>query len=280
MSLPAGQRISFAEAYRHRGDVLGGLCLYDYVSLVRLKRVGKDESSGAWGEVPFESDWTAGRQWVQVLRRPGKHAVVCLDGYLSKDFDQDDEESCHHRAAVQHLASFVPWESFLGEERDDINDIWARAREALHPRISCLVDNVQLLRRSAEDAKRDAKQWASSSGGGEPAGAHVEETGAGQADEEAASAYQSDNVGKATRLLDVVRSAVGANQITAGSRELRAAMRQLCRFQHSALSSTAELHATITPERGERRITVPDMCLQREGENDPGHTKYGRGPWN
>jgi hypothetical protein len=151
----------------------------------------------------------------------------------------------------------VPWESFLGEERDDINDIWARAREALHPRISCLVDNVQLLRRSAEDAKRDAKQWASSSGGGEPAGAHVEETGAGHADEEAASAYQSDNVGKATRLLDVVRSAVGANQITAGSRELRAAMRQLCRFQHSALSSTAELHATITPERGERRITVP-----------------------
>jgi hypothetical protein len=93
----AGQRISFAEAYHHRGDVLRRLCLYDYVSLVRLQRVGKDESSGAWGEVPFESDWTAGRQWVQVLRRPGKHAVVCLDGYLSKDFDQDDEESCHRR---------------------------------------------------------------------------------------------------------------------------------------------------------------------------------------
>ncbi|KAH6869232.1 hypothetical protein B0T10DRAFT_418792, partial [Thelonectria olida] len=134
-----------------------------------------------------------GRQWVQVLRRPGKHAVVCLDGYLSKDFDQDDEGSCHRRAAVQHLALFVPWESFLGEERDDINDIWARAREALHPRISCLVDNVQLLRRSAEDAKRDAKQWASSSGDGNLTGAHVEEAGAGQADEESASAYQSES---------------------------------------------------------------------------------------
>ncbi|KAH7111904.1 hypothetical protein B0J13DRAFT_659453 [Dactylonectria estremocensis] len=193
-----------------------------------LKRVGKDESSGAWGEVPFESDWTPGRQWVQVLRRPGKLAVVCLDGYLSKDFDQDDEGSCHRRAAVQHLAL-----------------------------ISCLVDNVQLLRRSAEDAKRDAKQWASSSGDGDPTGAHVEEAGAGQEDEEAASAYQSGNVGKATRLIDVVRSAIGANQITAGSRELTAMMQQLCRFQQSALCSTAELQATITPERGERRINMP-----------------------
>ncbi|KAH6956068.1 hypothetical protein BKA56DRAFT_204701 [Ilyonectria sp. MPI-CAGE-AT-0026] len=50
----AGQRISFAEAYRYRGDVLRGLCLYDYVPLVRLNRVSKDESSGAWGEVPRE----------------------------------------------------------------------------------------------------------------------------------------------------------------------------------------------------------------------------------
>jgi len=158
---------------------------------------------------------------------------------------------------VQHLALFVPWESFLGEERDDINDIWARAREALHPRISCLVDNVQLLRRSAEDAKRDAKQWASSSGDGDLTGAHVEEAGAGQAGEEATSAYQSDNVGSATRLIDVVRSAVGANQITAGSRELTAMTQQLCRFQQSALSSTAELQAIITPERSERRITTP-----------------------
>jgi hypothetical protein len=94
----AGQRISLAESYHHRGDVLRGLCLYDYVSLVRLQRVGKDGSSGAWGEVPFESGWAPGKHWVQVLRRPGKHAVVCFDGYLSKAFDQDDE-SCHRRYA-------------------------------------------------------------------------------------------------------------------------------------------------------------------------------------
>ncbi|KAJ6437551.1 helix-loop-helix DNA-binding domain-containing protein [Purpureocillium lavendulum] len=247
----------FAEAYHHRGDVLRGLCLYDYVSLVRLQRVGKEGSSGTWGQVPFENGWAPGKDWVQALRRPGKHAVVCLDGYLSKDFDQDDDESAHKRAAVQHLALFVPWENFLGEERGDINGIWTAARDVLDPRISCLVDNIQLLRRSAEDAKRDAKQWeatADDRDGGDP---HAEEAGVGRADEEAATAYQSDDVGSATRLIDVVRSAASANQITAGSRELSAMMEQLCRFQQSALSSRAELQAATAGEHGERRITMP-----------------------
>ncbi|KAM4063484.1 PIF1-like helicase [Hirsutella rhossiliensis] len=253
----AGERISFAEAYHHRGNVLRGLCLYDYVSLVRLQRVGKDGCSGAWGEVAFESGWVAGKDWVQVLRRPGKHAVVCLDGYLSKDFEEDDEGSCHRRSAVQHLALFTPWEAFLSEERGDINDIWRRAREQLPPRTSCLVDNVQLLRRSAEDAKRDAKQWAASSGDGEGG----EGQGQGQADHEAASAYQSDDVGMATRLIDVVRSAAGANQITAGSQELSGMMQQLCRFQQSALASTAELQATMVTERGGRYINMPGQVF-------------------
>ncbi|KAM4064043.1 AAA domain-containing protein [Hirsutella rhossiliensis] len=104
----AGQRICRVEAYRHRGDVLRGLCLYDYVSLVRLKRNERDEGPAGWGEVPFESGWAPGGRWAQVLRRPGKQATVCLDGYLSKDFDEDDEGSCYRRAAVQHLALFVP----------------------------------------------------------------------------------------------------------------------------------------------------------------------------
>ncbi|XP_044720174.1 PIF1-like helicase domain-containing protein [Hirsutella rhossiliensis] len=169
-----------------------------------------------------------------VLRRPGKHATVCLDGYLSKDFTYDDE-SCYRRAAVQHLALFVPWESFLGEGTGEINSIWARARDAMAPRISCLVDNVQLLRRSAEDAKRDAKQWAASSGDGDPTVAHVEEGGAGEAGAESAATYQPNSIGDATRLIDV----------------------QLCRFQQSALRSTAELEATALIERGERRLSMP-----------------------
>ncbi|KAM4061926.1 PIF1-like helicase [Hirsutella rhossiliensis] len=116
-----------------------------------------------------------------VLRRPGKHATVCLDGYLSKDFTYDDE-SCYRRAAVQHLALFVPW-----------SPSWAKE---------------QLLRRSAEDAKRDAKQWAASSGDGDPTVAHVEEGGAGEAGAESAATYQPNSIGDATRLIDVVRAAL------------------------------------------------------------------------
>ncbi|KAM4064088.1 PIF1 protein [Hirsutella rhossiliensis] len=160
-----------------------------------------------------------------VLRRPGKHATVCLDGYLSKDFTYDDE-SCYRRAAVQHLALFVPW-----------SPSWAKE---------------QLLRRSAEDAKRDAKQWAASSGDGDPTVAHVEEGGAGEAGAESAATYQPNSIGDATRLIDVVRGAVGANQVTAKSPELMAMIQQLCRFQQSALRSTAELEATALIERGER----------------------------
>ncbi|KAM4061630.1 PIF1-like helicase [Hirsutella rhossiliensis] len=221
----AGQRICRVEAYRHRGDVLRGLCLYDYISLV--------------------------------LRRPGKQAMVCLDGYLSKDFDEDDEGSCYRRAAVQHLALFVPWELFLGEESGDINRIWGRERAALVPRISCYVDNVQLLRRSAEDAKRDAKQWAASSGDGDSTAVYLDEDGTAEAGVEPGSVYQADSTGNTTRLIDVVRSSIGANQITAGSPELIAIMQELSRFQQLAFSSSSEFQAAILSERGPRRINIP-----------------------
>jgi hypothetical protein len=62
------------------------------------------------------------------------------------------------RAAVQHLAMFVPWELFLSEDSGDINVIWGRLKRLLSRRLSFVADNIQLLRRSAEDAKRDAKQ--------------------------------------------------------------------------------------------------------------------------
>ncbi|XP_044717895.1 ATP-dependent DNA helicase [Hirsutella rhossiliensis] len=239
----AGQRICRVEAYRHRGDVLRGLCLYDYISLVRLKRNDTDKRPAAWGEVPLESGWAPGSRWVQVLRRPGKQAMVCLDGYLSKDFDEDDEGSCYRRAAVQHLALFVPWESFLGEESGGIDRIWRRERAALVPRISCYVDNVQLLRRSAEDAKRDAKQWAASSGDRDATAVHPDEDGTGR------------------RVSSLDRSSIGANQITAGSPELTAMMQELSRFQQLALSSSSEFQAAILSERGPRRINIPGRAF-------------------
>ncbi|KAM4061853.1 PIF1-like helicase [Hirsutella rhossiliensis] len=210
----------------------------------RWRHLRRASGAEATGDAPDET----------ALRRPGSGATVCLDGYLSKEFSEGDDESCHRRAAVQHLALFVPWESFLGEEAGDINDIWARARGSLAPRVARLADNVQLLRRSAEDAKRDAKQWAATAeeGGMTAPQAGDEGRGAAEGGEEA---YRAGGAGDAARLIDVVRNAAGAGQVTAQSTELLAMTQQLCRFQQSALGSAAELAATVVAEeRAGRRV--------------------------
>ncbi|KAG7413173.1 ATP-dependent DNA helicase PIF1 [Fusarium oxysporum f. sp. raphani] len=152
-----GERISPVQAYPHRGKLLEGLSLYDYMSIVKLKRKGK--GAGTRGEVQLDRSWHPSQIWVQALRKPGEHAVVCFDGYLSTDWSEVTE-GYYKRAAVQHLALFVAWESFLSEGAGDINAIWEGQRRALPRRILFVVDNIQLLHRSAKDAKRDANQWA------------------------------------------------------------------------------------------------------------------------
>ena len=59
-----------------------------------------------------------------------------------------------------HLALFVPWEDFSLNSDIDINNIWYSASETLEPRLQFHAHNITLLRRSAEDAKRDAQLWA------------------------------------------------------------------------------------------------------------------------
>ncbi|KAM4063609.1 AAA domain-containing protein [Hirsutella rhossiliensis] len=210
----------------------------------RWRHLRRASGAEATGDAPDET----------ALRRPGCGATVCVDGYLSKEFSEEDDESCHRRAAVQHLALFVPWESFLGEEAGDINNIWARARESLAPRVARLADNVQLLRRSAEDAKRDAKQWAATAEEGGMTAPQADDEGRGAA-EGGEEAYRAGGAGDAARLIDVVPNAASAGQVTAQSTELLAMTQQLCRFQQSALGSAAELAATVVAdERAGRRV--------------------------
>ena len=64
--------------------------------MVKLKRKSKAEAIR--GEVEFDSAWPLLQAWVQVLRYLGKYAIVCLDGYLSMNFTEDDE--LHHRRYV------------------------------------------------------------------------------------------------------------------------------------------------------------------------------------
>lgn len=123
-------------------------------------------------------------------------------------------------------------------------------------RISFFVDNIQLLRRSAEDAKRDAKQWAAMSGEADPTGEAVD-LGAAEDGEVPRGAYRSDNIGNVTRLIDVFRNAVGIKQITAGSKEISDMIEKLCRFEATALCSMDDLRAMVVPESEGRILSLP-----------------------
>jgi hypothetical protein len=76
------------------------------------------------------------------------------------------------------LALFVPWQRFT--RRDKLNGhryasddfpsakgVWQELSETIPDRVKGIVNNVKLLHKSAEDAKKDATLWASRSEGDE-----------------------------------------------------------------------------------------------------------------
>lgn len=94
---PSGQKITFVQAYPHRGPQLAALSLYDYMSVVMIKK--KHAGDRARRALDFEESWPLSEAWVQVLRKPHERAVICVDGYLSMDFSEEDER--FHRRYVQ-----------------------------------------------------------------------------------------------------------------------------------------------------------------------------------
>jgi len=47
-------------------------------------------------------------KWVQELRKPGKFAMVCLDGYLSMDFSEEEGQYIEGMASMRSLARNYP----------------------------------------------------------------------------------------------------------------------------------------------------------------------------
>lgn len=67
---------------------------------VRPDAEAKGEECDAMGEVEFEASWPSSQQWIQKLREPGQDAVVCLQGYLAMDFEEEDE--IYHKRYEEH----------------------------------------------------------------------------------------------------------------------------------------------------------------------------------
>lgn len=71
--------------------------------------------------------------------------------------ESQEEGLQSHRNAVLHLALFVPWERFQDEPGDDIPRLWRSFEERLSGRVRSYVQNIALLRVSAEDTRADSK---------------------------------------------------------------------------------------------------------------------------
>jgi hypothetical protein len=73
---------------------------------------------------------------------------------------------------------FVPWEQFFAIDKlqghtysdtgvPSVNEVWLEHLQYLPGRIKAIYSNIKLLRKSAEDARKDAQLWASRSEGDE-----------------------------------------------------------------------------------------------------------------
>ncbi|KAF6517643.1 hypothetical protein HZS61_003204 [Fusarium oxysporum f. sp. conglutinans] len=156
-----GRTLLYLDAYAYRGPVLRDTCLYDYMSTIIVeRRRGRDEDEVHIAlQGPPEC-----HEWIQKLRQPAGYAVPVFQGFISDDH-MDDHPVYFKRNSVLHLALFVPWEKFLSETHPDITGIWQSFAANLCPRLGSHVANISLLRKSAEDARKDARLWANRSEG-------------------------------------------------------------------------------------------------------------------
>ena len=85
-----GFKLSYLEAYKHRGPIFARVCFYDYLSFVLVKKERHRRRNTT--SIPFSPTATVCKGWAQSLRTPHKTAVPILDGRLTDEFDEQDEK--------------------------------------------------------------------------------------------------------------------------------------------------------------------------------------------
>ena len=123
------------------------------------------------------------------------------------------------------MALFVPWEDFLPKMQGDITDMWLDYEAALSPRLRFHISNISLLRKSAEDARKDAKLWASRSEGDDTVDVELplDEDDCGEEAATMAEHHQSY-----AALLQTLQNAIRDSDATRDSPVLRSLVRDLC----------------------------------------------------
>ncbi|KAH6955959.1 PIF1-like helicase-domain-containing protein [Ilyonectria sp. MPI-CAGE-AT-0026] len=217
----SGRTLLSLDAYAYRGPLLRGLCLYDYMSMISLERRRdreEDETHFALHGPSQESE-----NWIQKLRKPLEYAVPIFQGYISDDH-KDEHPVYFRRNSVLHLALFVPWDDFLSKTHGDITDIWTNHAAALPPRLRSHASHISLLRRSAEDARKDAKLWASRSEGDDTVDVEFPLDEGDYREEPATTAEHQQNY---AALLQAIHNAVRNSESTRDSPVLQDLVRDL-----------------------------------------------------
>ncbi|KAL6401229.1 hypothetical protein AUP68_16958 [Ilyonectria robusta] len=266
-----GKKLLYIEAYHHRGEVLQTLCFYDYVLLVKLqKRI--DSSSKELVKIEFERNWRPGRDWVQIPQVSTSYRTDGMD-------TQGVYTNISTRAAVQHLALFVLWEKFTIAASGDINKIWEYWRRRLPKRLQTIAGNIQLLKRSAEDARRDAKQWAAA--GDDAVLDNIDAMGYNLQDPTGpVKAYRPDQVGQLYRLMEIVLGATASNQVTADDLEAVAPAESPGKYQltivaRSKLPMQYQLKG-IKSKQGKADKEIVQRIQGSDGVQDTQNTAAGR----
>ncbi|KAH8743149.1 hypothetical protein F5883DRAFT_477354, partial [Diaporthe sp. PMI_573] len=216
-----GRTLLCLDAYAYRGHVLRGICLYDYMSMVSLVRNrGRDEDEN---HISLEGPSPECYNWLQKLRRPHEYAVPIFQGFISDDH-RDEHPVYFRRNSVLHLALFVPWERFLSNTHGDIADIWLGYEASLCRRLRSHVSNISLLSKSAEDARKDARLWASRSEGDDTVDADFPLDEGDDGEERATIAEHHQNF---AAVLHTLQNAVRDSDATRGSPALTNFMRDL-----------------------------------------------------
>ena len=149
-----GARPTCFSTYLSRGPDLKSLCFYDYVSLIKIEK--KSGSHTSYSACFDFIDTPSLESYTQQVRSVQDIGVPVFSTALAKPDKATTPKFWHE---IINLALFVPWEQFFGISSGTIPNVWQQCQETLPRRLRMHSGNLNLLRKSAEDAKLDAKLW-------------------------------------------------------------------------------------------------------------------------
>lgn len=86
-----GYRLSASDSYPHRGLLLRSLCFYEYLSMIRIRKLGKYTNTNTATCMPFEPSLPDNEVWIQQLVSKENQAVPVISGILNYNIEGTED---------------------------------------------------------------------------------------------------------------------------------------------------------------------------------------------